>query len=78
MLGPLDQQKIGLGALRLLTGSLLPSVLAHAVLNTITFATVFLTGAASQAMDEPQALSGALLLLGGAAASAWALRALRR
>ena len=69
---------LGLGALRLLTGSLLPSVLAHAVLNTITFATVFLTGAASQAMDEPQALSGALLLLGGAAASAWALRALRR
>lgn len=55
---------LGLAALRLLTGSLLPSIVAHAVLNTITFATVFLSGAASEAMEEPQALSGLLLLLG--------------
>jgi hypothetical protein len=51
---------------------------AHAALNTITFATVFLSGAASQAVDEPQALSGTLLLVGGAAATSWLFRALRR
>jgi sodium transport system permease protein len=69
---------LGLAALRLATGSLIPPMAAHAVLNTITFATVFLSGAASEAMEEPQAVSGALLLLGGAAASAWTFRALRR
>ncbi len=69
---------LGLAALRLLTGSLIPSIAAHAVLNTITFATVFLSGAASEAVDEPQVLSGSLLLLGGAAASAGIFRALRR
>ena len=69
---------LGLGALRCVTGSLIPSIAAHAMLNTITFATVFLSGAASEAMEEPQAGSGALLLLGGAAASAWIFRALRR
>jgi membrane protease YdiL (CAAX protease family) len=69
---------LGLAALRLATGSLIPSIAAHAVLNAITFATVFLSGAASEAVDEPQALSGSLLLLGGAAASAWIFRALRR
>ena len=69
---------LGLGALRLLTGSLVASMVAHAVLNTITFATVFLSGAASEAMEEPQALSGILLLLGGGAATAWLFRALRR
>jgi sodium transport system permease protein len=69
---------MGLAALRLLTGSLLPSMVAHAVLNTITFLTVFLSGAASEAMEEPQALSGLLFLLGGGAATAWLFRALRR
>jgi membrane protease YdiL (CAAX protease family) len=69
---------LGLAALRLLTGSLIPSMVAHAVLNTITFATVFLSGAASEAMEEPQVLSGLLLLLGGGAATAWLFRALRR
>ena len=69
---------LGLAALRLTTGSLIPAIAAHAVLNTITFATVFLSGAASEAVDEPQALSGTLLLLGGAAASAGIFRALRR
>ncbi|HUG53548.1 MAG TPA: type II CAAX endopeptidase family protein [Vicinamibacteria bacterium] len=69
---------LGLGALRLLTGSLLASMVAHAVLNTITFATVFLTGAASQAMDEPHAATGGLLLVGGGAATAWLFRVLRR
>ena len=69
---------LGLAALRLRTGSLLPSMVAHAVLNTITFATVFLSGAASDVVEEPQALSGLLLLLGGGAATAWLFRALRR
>jgi membrane protease YdiL (CAAX protease family) len=69
---------LGLAALRLMTGSLIPPIVAHAVLNTITFATVFLSGAASEAMEEPQALSGALLLLGGTVATGWVFRALRR
>jgi membrane protease YdiL (CAAX protease family) len=68
---------LGLGALRLRTGSLLPSMLAHAVLNTITFLTVFLSGAASEAMDEPQLLSGTLLLAGGGAAFVWIFRRMR-
>jgi membrane protease YdiL (CAAX protease family) len=69
---------VGLAALRLLTGSLLPSMVAHAVLNTITFLTVFLSGAASEAMEQPQILSGLLLLAGGGAATAYLFRALRR
>jgi membrane protease YdiL (CAAX protease family) len=69
---------LGLGTLRLVAGSLVPSMAAHATLNAITFATVFLTGAASDAVDEPQALSGTLLLAGGVAATAVVFRALRR
>ena len=69
---------LGLAAFRLLSGSLLPAMVAHAVLNTITFATVFLSGAASEAMEQPQALPGLMLLLGGGAATAWTFRALRR
>jgi sodium transport system permease protein len=69
---------LGLAALRLLTGSLLASMIAHAVLNTITFLTVFLSGAASEAMEEPQVLSGLLFLVGGGAATALLFRALRR
>jgi sodium transport system permease protein len=69
---------LGLAALRLLTGSLVPSMVAHAVLNTITFLTVFLSGAASDAIEEPQVLSGLLLLIGGGAATAWLFRSLRR
>ena len=65
---------LGLAALRLLTGSLVPSMVAHGVLNTITFLTVFLSGAASEAMEEPQILSGLLLLGGGGAATAWLFR----
>ena len=53
-------------------------MVAHAVLNTITFGTVFLSGAASEAVEEPQVLSGLLLLAGGTAATAWLFRSLRR
>jgi len=69
---------LGLATLRVLTGSLFPSMLAHATLNAITFGTVFLTGAASQAVDEPEALSGTLLLVAGATATGFLFRALRR
>jgi membrane protease YdiL (CAAX protease family) len=69
---------LGLAALRLLTGSLIPSMVAHGVLNTITFLTVFLSGAASDAMEEPQILSGLLLLACGGAATAWLFRSVRR
>lgn len=69
---------LGLGLLRVVTGSLLSSMVAHAVLNTITFATVFLSGAASQAVDEPQAAMGGVLLLGGGTATLWLFRLLRR
>jgi sodium transport system permease protein len=69
---------LGLGGLRLLTGSLAASMVAHAVLNTITFGTVFLSGAASQAMEEPDLLSGGVLLLAGTVATALLFRALRR
>jgi len=69
---------LGLAALRLATGSLVPSMLAHAVLNTITFLTVFLSGAAEKAVDEPEVLAGVLFLAGGLGLSAMVFRALRR
>jgi sodium transport system permease protein len=68
---------LGMGALRVITGSLLPSMLAHAVLNTITFLTVFLTGAASEAVDEPQLFTGLLLFAAGGAFATWIFRRLR-
>lgn len=69
---------LGLGALRLFTASLLPAIAAHAVINTITFVTVFLTGAASEALEEPHLGMGMALLLGGGAATSFLLRASRR
>lgn len=63
---------VGLGLLRVRTGSLLPPMLAHAVLNTITFATVVVTGAD---LDEtPDPVLGAALLIGGSVLAAIALR----
>jgi membrane protease YdiL (CAAX protease family) len=69
---------LGLGSLRLFTGSLLPAIAAHAVINTITFSTVLFTGAASEAVDEPHLGLGLALLVGGGAATAVLLRATRR
>ena len=60
---------IGLGALRVRTGALLPSVLAHAVLNTITFVAA-LTLADPAAGGDASAGLGAALLVGGVGASA--------
>ncbi len=68
---------LGLGMVRLRTGSLVPSMLAHGAINGITFATVFLTGAAAQAVDEPNLLVGVGFLLTGAAATALLLHTLR-
>jgi membrane protease YdiL (CAAX protease family) len=64
---------VGLGLLRVRTGSLLPPILAHAVLNTITFATVALTGVDLET-EAPDAALGAALLLGGSLLTAMALR----
>jgi membrane protease YdiL (CAAX protease family) len=63
----------GLGLLRVRTGSLLPPILAHAVMNTITFSTVVFTGVEMEA-QTPDALLGAALLAGGLALTAIALR----
>jgi membrane protease YdiL (CAAX protease family) len=67
---------VGLGLLRVRTGSLLPPILGHAVLNTITFATVVVMGADLEA-ETPDPALGAVLLLGGAALAAIALRQAR-
>lgn len=67
---------IGLGALRMSTGSLLPPVLAHALLNTTTFVV-----AAREDLTkppEPQAALGAALLAGGLAATYFLLRLITR
>lgn len=64
---------IGLGLLRVRTGSLVPPVVAHAVLNAITFATVVVTGADLDT-DRPDPVLGIALLLGGSVLSAIALR----
>jgi membrane protease YdiL (CAAX protease family) len=64
---------VGLGLLRVRTGSLVPPILAHGVLNTITFATVVVTGVEmeTQAAD---ALLGAVMLAGGLVLTGIALR----
>lgn len=68
---------LGLGALRLRTGSLVPAMLAHAVLNTITFAAVFVTGPSGE-LPPADVAKGAALLVGGLAASGVLLRAFQR
>jgi membrane protease YdiL (CAAX protease family) len=64
---------IGLGLLRVRTGSLVPPILGHAVLNTITFATVVVTGVDLETETADVAL-GTALLLGGSVLTAIALR----
>jgi sodium transport system permease protein len=66
---------VGLGLVRLRSGSVVPPLLAHAALNTATFVVVQLLDE-SQAAADPPAWLGALLLAGGAAAAALILRAL--
>jgi uncharacterized protein len=64
---------VGLGLLRVRTGSLLPPILAHAVLNTITFATVVFTGVEMET-ETPDAALGTALLVGGSILFGIALR----
>ena len=61
------------GLLRLRTGSLVPSILAHALLNTITFLTVVVTGIETEA-EIAEAATGAVLLVGGSALTVMAMR----
>ena len=67
---------VGLGLLRVRTGSLVPPIVGHAVLNTITFATVVFTGVELET-DAPDAALGAALLVGGLVLTAMALRHVR-
>jgi membrane protease YdiL (CAAX protease family) len=67
---------VGLGALRARTGSLVAPILAHAVLNTITFVTVLATGAEAE-MEIQEPVLAAALLVGGSALTAIALRQAR-
>jgi membrane protease YdiL (CAAX protease family) len=68
---------IGLGILRLRAASLWPPVLAHAALNTLTFAVVLFTPAAGDPVEEGRLDVGLGLLAAGALAFtlfAWGLR----
>jgi membrane protease YdiL (CAAX protease family) len=64
---------VALGALRVRTGSLAFPVLSHAVLNTITFATVLALGIDTDTEIQEPVLATALLL-GGGVLTAMALR----
>jgi membrane protease YdiL (CAAX protease family) len=64
---------VGLGLLRVRSGSLLPPILAHGLLNTITFATVVVTGVEMET-ETPDAALGAAMLVGGTVLTAIALR----
>lgn len=65
---------IGLGILRLRSGSLVPSFLAHALLNTVTFIAVPLTETPYQGLPKPEPVLGAALFVVGAIGAAAALR----
>ena len=64
---------VGLGLLRVRTGSLVPPILGHAVLNTITFATVAATGVDME-NPTPDAALGIAMLVGGSVLTVIALR----
>jgi membrane protease YdiL (CAAX protease family) len=69
---------LALGTLRIRTGALWPSIVAHATLNTLTFAAAPWLDDASQPLPDPRPwLGGGLLVLGTAAFGA-VFRALRR
>lgn len=61
---------LGLGVLRVRTGALLPSVLAHALLNTITFVAEPLTEDPTAGLPDPRPLLGFALFAGGLLAAA--------
>jgi sodium transport system permease protein len=68
---------VGLALLRLRTGSLVPSILAHATVNGITFATAPFAGALDGPLPDPRPLFGATVLLGGLLGSSLFFRLLR-
>ena len=67
---------VGFALLRLRSGSLIPSMLAHALVNTTTFAAA-LQESPTAALPSPRPLLGAALLVGGTAALLWLLSRLR-
>jgi membrane protease YdiL (CAAX protease family) len=69
---------LALGLLRVRTGLLLPSILAHATLNTLTFAAAPFLDDPTQDLPEPRPALGAALLAAGAVATGLVFRALRR
>lgn len=69
---------LGLGVLRVRSGSLVPCFLAHGVLNTITFLTVLLTDPSPEAPERADLLQGLGLFVLGGAASVFLLRVHRR
>jgi membrane protease YdiL (CAAX protease family) len=69
---------LALGLVRLRTGSVLPTVLAHTALNTLTFALAPLFDDPSAPMPEPQPLLGLGLLVVGVGFWYLTLRCLRR
>ncbi len=68
---------LALGVLRLRSGSLLAPVLAHALVNTITFVAAPFTDDTSGGLPEPRPVLGLALLAVGTAFSLLALRHVR-
>ena len=68
---------LGLGLLRVRTGSLWPSLIAHATLNTITFAVAPFADDPSRGLPAPEPWKGAGLLVFGLLGFHFALRWLR-
>jgi hypothetical protein len=64
--------------LRVRSGSLVPPVLAHGFLNTITFLAAWILDDPTQDMAAPHPLLGAALLSAGVAVSMLAVRAIGR
>ena len=65
---------IGLGVLRVRTGSLFPSILAHALLNTITFVAEPLTEDPGAGLPDPRPLFGVAMLIPGLVVAALAMK----
>ena len=62
---------LALGALRLRAGSLLPSLLAHATLNSLTFAAAPFLDDPAKPLPDPRPLLGLALLVLGTATTAF-------
>lgn len=67
-----------LGVVRLRAGALLPCILVHATLNTLTFLLAPLVDEPGESLPDPRPLLGAALLAGGVAVTVLLLRRLRK